>query len=64
MKTVDYTLADTGLYVSEEERESLVPEEEYWFLNGKFVQALRNVEAFYHSQHKDPQELYRPFIKA
>ncbi|WP_079527819.1 hypothetical protein [Halobacillus hunanensis] len=64
MKTVDYTLADTGLSLSQEERENLLPEEEYWVLNGKFVQALRNVDALYHSQCKDPQELYRPFVKS
>ncbi|WP_163527178.1 hypothetical protein [Halobacillus ihumii] len=64
MKTVDYTLADTGLSLSQEERENLLPEEEYWVLNGKFVQALRNVDALFQSQHRDPQELYRPFTKS
>ncbi|UOR11291.1 hypothetical protein [Halobacillus amylolyticus] len=64
MKTVDYTLSDTGLHLSQAEIQNLIPEEEYWFLNEKYAQALRNVDAFYQSQNIDPQELYRPFLRS
>ncbi|MCP3027847.1 hypothetical protein [Halobacillus sp. A5] len=61
MKTAEYTLADTGLQLSKQEIQQLTYEEEYWFLNEKFVQAIRNVEAYYLSQSKDTDDLYRPY---
>ncbi|WP_101842785.1 hypothetical protein [Halobacillus sp. Marseille-P3879] len=62
MKTAEYTLADTGLHLSKQEIQQLTYEEEYWFLNEKFVQAMKNVEAYYLSQSKDTDDLYRPYI--
>ncbi|UOR11401.1 hypothetical protein [Halobacillus amylolyticus] len=49
MIPIDYKLADMGVQLSKHELQTLTHEEEYWFLNEKFVQALRIVDAFYRS---------------
>ncbi|WP_181348056.1 hypothetical protein [Thalassobacillus sp. CUG 92003] len=63
MQTAEYTLADTGLKLSDQEIKQLTHEEEYWYLNGKFAQAIKNVEAYYRSQAKIPEDLYSPYLK-